>query len=616
MTRRRSRLLSVLAAIGLAGAIGFALSLAVAPPAQAGVDDFTFESLDVQYYLDRDDAGHSTLRTVETFVALFPDFDQNRGLVRNIPITYGGTDPFDPRRVDTQLQIESVTDENGDPVFWETYDAGTGIYGMYIDDDTYKHGRTTYVIEYTQRDVTRHFDDTGADEFYWDINGTDWPQPFGTISATVHLGDGLAGALNGDAACYFGEYGSSETCPIEVDGDVVSVSESDVGSYRNVSLAIGFESGTFTPGETMAEHPIVRILPWVLLGVLTAIAVAIVILRRTVWAHAPGRGIVVPQYEGPEGLGVMPAAAFLGWPGRGLPAQFVNFAVQGIAQLIEDPEQPEHRRYRLEILDRGNAVEKDDDIALRKLFGDTGKSELVLDRQNRKLGDRIASLIGQANAVPKERGLLSKSASPVSKLLRWPAFACFVAGWFIVFWSDSAGVSSGLLVLQLIAIILGSVIVIGFGGVPTRRTRLGTETLEHLQGLRDYLQLAEADRLRVLQSPEGAQRTRIDPDDDDAVIKLYEKLLPWAMVWGVEREWQDVLGKRYAETQTEPSNLQFSNGLSGLTGFATSATSSGFAQTVTTSSYSSSGGGSSFSGGSSGGGFSGGGGGGGGGGGR
>jgi uncharacterized membrane protein YgcG len=294
----------------------------------------------------------------------------------------------------------------------------------------------------------------------------------------------------------------------------------------------------------------------------------------------------------------------------------VNFAVQGIARLIEDPEQPEHKRYRLEILDRGNAVQKDDDIALRKLFGDTGKSELVLDRQNRKLGDRIASLIGQTNAVPKERGLLTKNASPITKFLRWPAFACFVAGWFIVFWSDNAGVSSALLVFQLVAIILGSVIVIGFGGVPTRRTRLGAETLEHLQGLRDYLQLAEADRLRVLQSPEGAQRTRIDPDDDDAVIKLYEKLLPWAMVWGVEKEWQDVLGKRYAETQTEPSNLQFSSGLSGLTGFATSATSSGFAQTVTTSSYSGSGGGSSFSGGSSGGGFSGGGGGGGGGGGR
>lgn len=612
MTRRRPRLFSVLLTIGLA--LGMS---AAAAPAQAGVDDFTFESLDVQYFLDRDDAGHSTLRTVETFVAVFQETDQNKGLVRNIPTQYGGTDPFDPRRVDTHLKVVSVTDENGDDVYWETYDAGQGFLGMYIDDDTYKHGRTTYVIEYTQQDVTRQFEDTGADEFYWDVNGTDWPQPFGAITATVHLGDGLAGALNGDATCYRGEYGSDATCPIEVTGDEVSVRETEVGSYQNVSLAIGFESGTFTPGQTVEEHPIVRILPWVLLGVLAAIVVAIVILRRTRWAHAPGRGIVVPQYEGPVDLGVMPAAAFLGWPNRGFPAQLVEFAVQGIARLVEDPDEKPSKRYSLQLLDRDQAENKDDDIALRKLFSkEMHGGTLVLDKQNRKLGDRIASLVSQNAAVPKQRGLIAQGKSKITKWLRWPAFACFVAGWVIVFWAGWNGVGNALLTFQLVAIILGSLFVIGFGGVPTRRTALGSEVKEHLEGLRDYLALAEADRLRVLQSPEGAQRSRIDPNDDAAVVRLYEKLLPWAMVWGVEKQWQGVLGQKYAETQAEPTNLQFTNGFSGLSGFATSAMASGFSQTVTSSSYSSSGGGSSFSGGSSGGGFSGGGGGGGGGGGR
>ena len=143
MTRRRSRLLAALGALALSVGIG-----AAASPAVAGTDDFTFESLDVEYFLDRDDAGHSTLTTIETFVAVFPDYDQNRGIVRNIPITYGGTDALDPRRVDTGLEIVSVTDEDGDPVYWERYDAGEDIYGMYIDDDTFKHGPTTYVIEY------------------------------------------------------------------------------------------------------------------------------------------------------------------------------------------------------------------------------------------------------------------------------------------------------------------------------------------------------------------------------------------------------------------------------------------------------------------------------------
>jgi uncharacterized membrane protein YgcG len=346
--------------------------------------------------------------------------------------------------------------------------------------------------------------------------------------------------------------------------------------------------------------------------------VAIVILRRTRWAHAPGRGIVVAQYEGPEVIGVMPAAAFLGTPNRGLPAQFVEFAVQGIARLIEDPSARESKRYSLQLLDRDRAVERDDDRAMRKLFGKNAPGEtLVLDKNNRKLGDRIASLVREAAAVPKDRGLVSQGKSRITKLLRWPAFACFVAAWFIVFWAANAGVANGLLTLQLVVIIVGSLIVIGFGGVPERRTRLGSEVLEHLQGLREYLTIAEADRIRVLQSPQGAQRSRVDPNDPAAVVRLYEKLLPWAIVWGIEKEWSDVLGEQYAQTQVEPTkNLEFSSGFQSLSGFATSVATTSFAQTVTTSSYSGSGGGSSFSSGSSGGGFSGGGGGGGGGGGR
>jgi uncharacterized membrane protein YgcG len=609
---RRARIASALAAVALSFGI-----VATASPAAAGVDDFAFESLDVQYYLDRDAGGHATLRTVETFVADFPDYDQNRGIVRNIPTTYGGTDAYDPRRVDTQLSIISVTDGQGRPVYWESYDAGEGIFGMYIDDDTFKHGPHTYVIEYTQRDVARHFDDTGDDEFYWDVNGTDWPQAFGRVSATVHLGAGLAQAMTGNQACYRGELGSGTPCDIRVDGDTVSVDERDLGSYQNVTFAIGFASGTFTPGETVEQHPIVRILPWVLLGILAAITVAIIVLRRTVWAHAPGRGIVVAQYEGPEAIGVMPAAAFLGTPARGLPAQFVEFAVTGVARLIEDPEERESKRYRLELLDRSEARDRDDQRAMLKLFGKDSKHQtLVLDRNNRKLGDRIASLQREAASVPKDRDLVVKKTSPITKVLRWPAFACFVAGWFIVFWASNAGVANWPLTLELVAILIGSLVVIGFGGVPERRTQLGSEVLEHLQGLREYLTIAEADRLRVLQSPEGAQRSRVDPADPVAVVKLYERLLPWAIVWGLESEWADVLGRQYAQTGTEPTNLQFSSGFTGLRGFATTVQPSSFHQTVTTSSYSSSGGGSSFSGGSFGGGFSGGGGGGGGGGGR
>ena len=144
-----------------------------------------------------------------------------------------------------------------------------------------------------------------------------------------------------------------------------------------------------------------------------------------------------------------------------------------------------------------------------------------------------------------------------------------------------------------------------------RVTDAGAPVRDHLIGLRDYLTLAEADRLRVLQSPEGAERRSGGTDDPVQVLHLYEKLLPWAVVWGVEREWADVLAVQAQATGTELGWYSGPNGFSSAL-FASSLSTmhSGTSPAPTTS------GSGSFSGGSFGGGFSGGGMGGGGGGGR
>jgi uncharacterized membrane protein YgcG len=108
--------------------------------------------------------------------------------------------------------------------------------------------------------------------------------------------------------------------------------------------------------------------------------------------------------------------------------------------------------------------------------------------------------------------------------------------------------------------------------------------------------------------------------DTVELVKLYEKLLPYAVLWGVEREWAAELAVYYEQEAAQPgwfvsqntfSALHFASALNGMVGSVRTT------QTPppSTNSWSGSGGG-SFSGGSFGGGFSGGGGGGGGGGGR
>jgi uncharacterized membrane protein YgcG len=615
-----SRLGHVIRALRATAAVAILVGLVVtaAPTAlvRADVQDFEFESMHADFELGRAPDGTSTLRVVETLVAIFPDFDQNRGIVRSIPTSY--------HRVGIDFHLESVTDEHGDPVYvetstWRDYD-GTDFVDLALGTDEYVHGRTTYVITWTARDVVGTFSDTDVDEFYWDVNGTGWRQPFGTVSATVHVAPELRDAIRPGASCYHGYEDDAQRCGIEESGTVFSVEVSPIAASQNVSFAIPFERGTFVPGAPIDRLWVVTVLPWVLLGVLAATTALVVLLRTLLWRHARGRGIIVPEYEAPEGFGVMLAAEMLRRRSAALPAQIVNLVVKGIVRLVEDPDQPETRRFRLDLVDIAAATDRDDDVALRKLFGKKNAKDgasLVLDRRKPELGDRVASLVGGASTDLRTRGYLSRGErSPLRRLIFWPAFACLLAAVGIVVWCAVNDVGNGWLTFGIIVIALWSLVTMGYSGRPERRTAEGTAVYERLLGLRDYIRLAEADRLRVLQSPQGADRRRIDPGDREAVVRLYEELLPWAMVWGLEREWAEVLGRVYEQTTAPASTLSFATtGISTIASLGSSLSSSGFQQTVTTSSSSGSGG-SSFSGGSSGGGFSGGGGGGGGGGGR
>ena len=80
----------------------------------------------------------------------------------------------------------SVTDGDGRPRPVET-DSEDDVLRITSRADDFVHGRQTYVFTYTLENVVRHFSDTAADEFYWDVNGTEWQQQFGRVTARVTM---------------------------------------------------------------------------------------------------------------------------------------------------------------------------------------------------------------------------------------------------------------------------------------------------------------------------------------------------------------------------------------------------------------------------------------------
>ena len=184
----------------------FAAVLLTPVPAAADVDDFSYDSFKADHWLVRDAGGRSALYTTETLVARFPEFDQNRGIVRWLPRIDSG--------VDLETAVVSVTGADGEPIPWWIEQDDEWIFVLTGDDD-YVHGAQTYVISYTMRDVVLRYDDTDADEFSWDTVGVDHAQSFDVVTSRVHIaGDVAPGLLEDRAYCYQGVAGSTEECAV------------------------------------------------------------------------------------------------------------------------------------------------------------------------------------------------------------------------------------------------------------------------------------------------------------------------------------------------------------------------------------------------------------------
>ena len=595
-----------------------ALAVAVPLPAQADTSDFTFDSFDADYTLTRLPSGHAHLEVVETIVALFPGYDQNRGIIRAIPDDYDG--------VDLKTEVSSVVDENGDPVAYEI-DHTDGFVELALGTDEFVHGPTTYVISYSQEDVVRSFTNTDADEFYWDVNGTGWDQPFAHVRAEVHVDPSLVGSLSGRSACYFGPEGSNATCPLDQAAGTFTTSVRDLDPKETVTVAIGFGPDTFvTPPPTRGvPQPIPAWLDVLsglvgLLGVGGAVGAIVANARST--RGAPGRGTIIPQYSELQGITIMQAAHLENRGTTAVPAALVRLAVRKniriLAYAVEGTDEP----YTLQYLtnDRANA---EDQAILDIVFGADPEAGVTspFGSSQQDEASALLALSGRANESLESAAFKERSPGRgIAALFIVGQLVLGIVAIAIVIGSSGAYANiSNFLVATLVIGTLAFIVTLIAARRPLRLTAKGAEAHEFLLGMRMYLTLAEKDRLRALQSPQGAER--VDAGNNQEMIKLYEKLLPWAVLWGVEDQWMRELALRVEAEPTQPDWFQSTDGFNAT---VFSSTLGGFRSTIfpaptsSGSSWTSSGSGfgSTSSGGSFGGGFSGGGGGGGGGGGR
>lgn len=622
------RIIALAAVPLLAALVMVPASASAAPITRDDAYSLTFDSFDADYTLSRDADGHAVMHIVETIVAVFPDADVNRGILRTIPRYYQGA-PLD-------LRDFEVHDEQGTPVYFEQADIDTSYDGsnayeyraveLALGTDEYVHGRKTYVISYTASNVVGAFADSGNDELYWDVNGTEWAFSFGRVSVALHVADGLIDSLTGSMACYSGFYGDDGPCTIErqAPGEF-SASVSDLSPYENLTIAVEFDGDTFVQPELAQNSWVITKAPlWLLLASIALLIIAIAV-RYGLWRDHPGRGIIIPQYTTPDNRDLFEAGDLIGHSGSAMSAQFVDLAVRGLVQVVDLAPGTTGlpNRFALDFVTKEGATKAELTI-LNILFDELDEpgERASLGSLEASVGASLYSQTAKGRTDNTKNGMREQPPGTLNIWLRRLGlliFAGFIAifVWTVVMDVDASplfGYGVGALVVLLMS---SSTLV-----KPYLLSSTGADARDYLLGMRDYLQLAEEERLKVLQSPQGAER--VVTSDRRAIVKLHEKLLPYAVLWGVEKEWAHELQVEYAATAEKPGWLgsDLSSVDLGQLMRSFSANSTSAVRPIVPSSSSSggsswsSGGGSSFSSGSSGGGFSGGGGGGGGGGGR
>ena len=579
-------------------------SAAVASAAEpaADVDDFDFSSWDSSFEIGVDDEGRATLHAVETRVAEFPDFDQNRGIVAGFPERYQGAN--------LQTTILSVRDENGDEVPYETEDDDGVLYVLTGDDD-YVHGTTTYVIEYEMRDVILAASGTKVDEFYWDLLPLDSTQDIASFHAEVRFDEALSPHLTGDASCYQGRHGATNTCDLTANGSTFDVSARDLAAGEGVTVAIALEPGTVTQPPARLPNAATDVLPYAVGGGAALVSVgAWFATGAMVRSRRRATGIVVAQFDVPDSMPPVLARAIVPRAKNPLTAQIVHLAVNGFLRLEDLPDEDRKKqRPRLRRLD-AQPAEPLDAHALKLLFGSAETGIVMkMPKNSEAFAGRMKTLLATGRAAATERGLVTRERSRIARALQLIALAVFAVmlvllGWGIFTGRESVGPVFFAALSCAIFLLISSVVTFSKHTVLTRE---GALQLEYLNGVREFIRVAEADRLQMLQSYSGAER-RSDGTVD--VIHIYEKLLPYAILFGQEKEWGAVLEDSYLRGQQSPGWVDGSaQNLTIRMALFSSVTSSSSTYSAPSSGSSSGIGGSSgggFSGGGGGGGFSGG----------
>lgn len=292
---------------------------------------------------------------------------------------------------------------------------------------------------------------------------------------------------------------------------------------------------------------------------------AAILLALAIVARAQSRRL--PASPGPrfapleEGV-VLRDALLLNQDRRAIAAGLVDLAVRRKIRLLR-PGGPDVRGGTREPIAvetvEGASFHAAEVAILEALFGRESSSTRVrrLSADSRSLARRVRAVLDAEDQKGVAAGLFgaNRCTWPVV-LLRIFAVGGIASSLFFVLVAAGADFGTDWVAFSAAAAGLAVAIAVLFVTPrPWRRFRAASEPLRaHLAGMREYIDLAEKAPLRFLQSVQGAQ-PRADVSAQARAeglerFHLNERMLPYAVLFGMEKSWLKALGEHAGELRS------------------------------------------------------------------
>lgn len=166
----------------------------------------------------------------------------------------------------------------------------------------------------------------------------------------------------------------------------------------------------------------------------------------------------------------------------------------------------------------------------------------------------LQQVIPLAHDVVHRRGWVTTGMPERLQRLGWVGLGLALVGFVMLL----SGPAAGALPLLLFSV-AGGMATLFIKPKPWRLTPEGRRINDELDGLKLYMTMAEADRLKVLQAPDTAERVPAlagaSGESKGEIAKLHERLLPYAVIFGILPQWSQVVAHAYEEADIAPGWL-------------------------------------------------------------